>query len=84
MANTGVRDEAMNIHVYLGATMCIGTGGQIGSNVSGEDTRADTTIDAGGDVRLFCSYPTYASCRTSLLVGMSSGSNGTSTGKKVH
>jgi hypothetical protein len=33
MANTGVRDEAMNIHVYIGATMCIGTGGQIGSNV---------------------------------------------------
>ena len=84
MANTGVRDEAMNIHVYIGATMCIGTGGQIGSNVSGEDTRADTTIGAGGDVRLFCTYTTYASCETSLLVGMSSGSNGTGIRKKAH
>ena len=63
MGNTGVVDVAMMVHVYVGVAMCIGNGGQIGSDVSGEDTRADIMLGGGGDTRLFCMSTSYDACR---------------------
>jgi hypothetical protein len=73
MANTGVRDVPMNIRVPRGATMCLGTGWQIGSEISGEGARADSLLGAGGDARHFFTYTNEATPCKLQVVGMRSG-----------